>query len=180
MIYIKFCENEHNDSISNHRAARYALFDMLYRAFGVKYADDNIRIAPGGKPYIENAPFDFSCAHTNGAVAVAATGAGEEKEGLICINKNARKIGVDIERADRDVKNKDLIIEKFFSNEEKDYAVNNERFLEIWTKKESVAKVTGEGLKGIKKADTFSFSGFLQTDYIDIGGKKYIVSVAGI
>ena len=110
MIYLKFAQSEYSDSLSLHNKARTTLFKLLYDAFGEKYSDGDIKIATGGKPYIENAAFDFSDSHTDNAVVVAAVGDGTDKDGLICIDINARKIGVDIERADREVKNKDLII----------------------------------------------------------------------
>lgn len=183
MIYIKYaaCEESDNKSLSN--KASLLRRELLCSLFGEKYNDAEIANAPGGKPYIPGAPFDFSDSHTKGAVAVAACGKGKIRDVLILIEKDISRIGVDIECADRVVKNKDVIIKKLFSTKEKEYinTDKNKRFLEVWTKKESIVKATGEGLAGIRRADTLSFNGkHLETRYITIGDKEYIISVAGI
>ena len=183
MIYIKYAECEKSDNKSLHNKALLLRRKLLCSLFGEKYAGAEIVNAPGGKPYIPGAPFDFSYSHTKGAVTVAACGKGKSQDGLILIDKDVSKIGVDIECADRAVGNIDLIIKKLFSEREKEYikADKNRRFLEIWTKKESIVKATGEGLAGISRADTESFNGkLLETRYITIGDKEYIISVAGI
>ena len=183
MIYLKFAQSKCSDNVSLHNLARKTLFKLLYVAFGEKYSDSDIKIANSGKPYIEDATFDFSDAHTNSAVVVAAVGDGINEDNLICIDINAKRIGVDIERADREVKNKDLIIKRLFSEKEKEYVKTNRdiRFLEIWTKKESILKATGEGLKGISKTDTYCFKGkYINTIYVNMGDKEYIISIAAI
>lgn len=95
-----------------------------------------------GKPYLENGPF-VSVSHTDDLVVVA-------------VSKN--NIGIDMEKKDREIKKQEELAEKYFSQKEKEYATTKERFLEIWTKKESYGKFTGEGVAHIGK-DTFSHKG---------------------
>ena len=63
-----------------------------------------------------------------------------------------------MEKKDREIKKQEELAEKYFSQKEKEYATTRERFLEIWTKKESYGKFTGEGVAHIGK-DTFSHKG---------------------
>ena len=100
---------------------------------------------PEGKPYFEDPTLPaFSLSHTDSfALAVIST------EG---------SIGVDIEGIGRSV-SFGRIAERYFSKEEQASLERSntpqELFLKIWTKKEALAKMTGEGLASIagKKND---------------------------
>lgn len=83
-----------------------------------------------GKPYFCDYPdIHFSISHTDGAIFVAVS------------NGN---IGVDIEKISRARKG---VMQKSFTDDEKQYCDGqDERFFEIWTKKEAYAKYTGKGL----------------------------------
>ena len=87
---------------------------------------------------------------------------------IICVSDF--EIGIDAERKDRYVKNKKRIIRKYFSKNEAEYVVDSdEKFIEMWVKKEAYLKFLGIGLKGIKKADTFSLNGkFVKIDHKDL------------
>ncbi|MBR4910023.1 MAG: 4'-phosphopantetheinyl transferase superfamily protein [Clostridia bacterium] len=187
MIYLRFSESSATDNAALSNDAKKLLFKLLYDTFGIENAADLIKIAKGGKPYIEGADFDFSDSHTGGAVAVAACGQGEKRDDTLCFNVSSKKIGVDIERASRKISIASVrrIVNRYFTDNERDYvdlkaAGAKKRFLEMWTKKESIVKATGEGLAGISRADTLNFSGYIETQHFKIGGKNYIISVAGI
>lgn len=188
LVYLKYSVSEKSDGKSLHNTAKNALKELLNSAFNIENALPLIKTHKGGKPYIEGADFDFSDSHTENAVAVAACGNGGTVPGLICFDINAYKIGVDIEWAERKIADKSTVkvIDKLYTAEEKNYVDMGtvgykNRFLEIWTKKESIVKATGEGLSGIKRADTNNFPCvFLKTEYVNIGDKIYIVSIAGI
>lgn len=183
MLYLKCCRHNKGKNFSYFVAS-----DLLYTAFGTENAFNLIKKEKGGKPYIEGANYDFSIADTKGAVVVAVTGDGKIIPDVFCIDKICKKIGVDIEWADRVVSEESMarVLKKMYSEKEREYvsagtAGCNRRFLEIWTKKESIVKATGQGLSAIRRTDTLRFDGkFLETKYIDIGDETYIVSFAGI
>lgn len=135
---------------------KYKWYDFIMKVYFYnreKVTDEYIRESIGdskaevlrtakGKPYLENGPF-VSVSHTGDIVVVAVS----ESE-----------IGIDAERKDREVKKQEELIRKYFSERETEYANTREKFLEIWTKKESYGKFTGEGLGDIGK-DVFSHKG---------------------
>lgn len=186
MIYIKTVSNEDKHLI--HRLVYSALDKLLYSAFGVENAGQIIKKAEFGKPYIENANFDFSVSHTDNAGVIAVCGQGTEIEGYICIDKDVSKIGVDIECADREISNNslNLIMNKYYTEQEREYVncgTNDYklRFLEVWTKKESIVKATGEGVRAIGKTDVYGFDcAYLETRHKLIKDKTYIISVVAI
>ncbi len=187
LIYVKY-EACGGSNTEQRRAANIARNYILSCAFGIKNAESLIIKAKGGKPYIKGADFDFSVAHTENVGVSAACGKGEKKDGLICIDKGVRKIGIDIEPEDRKIGSKSIsrICKRFFFEKEREYVAigtpgERQRFLEVWTKKESIVKATGEGLSGIHNADSFGECfNYLKTENIEIENKKYIVSTAGI
>ncbi len=98
-------------------------------------SDIHIEYARYGKPYINgNNKIEFSISHSGNWVVVAIS------------NITA---GVDIE----EIKHKDsLVIERFFSSNEKDDIYENiktsdEKYYKLWTLKESYMKFTGLGLQ---------------------------------
>ena len=87
-----------------------------------------------GKPYIKEFPkYHFNISHTSNII-------------VIVISND--EIGVDIEK----IKNADLrIAKRFFTKDEQEYIlenslVQNNRFYEVWTKKEAYMKYVGKGL----------------------------------
>jgi len=90
-----------------------------------------------GRPKLDGIGVDFNISHT-------------DKVALIGIARGAR-IGVDIERADREV-NADGLARKFLTPAERATlaplaaAERRKRFLRYWTCKEAMSKATGEGL----------------------------------
>lgn len=67
---------------------------------------------------------------------------------IACVSVGDRPCGVDVEKI-RKVNLK--IAEKYFSEEEKNYAKSHESFLKIWTLKEATAKAAGKGIFGSLK-----------------------------
>lgn len=100
-----------------------------------------------GKPIISS-DIHIGVTHTNGLLFIAVW------------DKN---FGIDAEHSKREVKNKDAIIRKYYTEHEK-----NENFIDVWVKKEAYLKFLGTGLKDLKKADTtnLKFQKIAYKDYI--------------
>lgn len=88
-----------------------------------------------GKPYIKNSGVEFSSSHSNDWLAFAFT--------------LENPIGVDIE-VKRDLQEKEDLIDKFFSQSEKEFlhetpfSEKTRRFWEIWNRKEACLKALDE------------------------------------
>ncbi|MEE0867144.1 MAG: 4'-phosphopantetheinyl transferase superfamily protein [Clostridia bacterium] len=100
-----------------------------------------------GKPGIEGCYVGVS--HTDDEVLIALS---------------EKNFGIDMERRTRRVQNKEKIGERFFSPREYDYIFcekqgADERFIEIWVKKEAFVKYTGEGISCLESTDIFSLKG---------------------
>ncbi len=117
---------------------------LLHRvgAVGTLTYDEN------GRPFFEEHTCDFSITHTQNHVFCAILNA-EDK---------TMRVGIDAEDLDRaellDIPN---MVARWLSNGERElYAASptSETFLRIWTRKEAYVKYTGEGLRGLQKADT--------------------------
>ena len=69
--------------------------------------------------------------------------------------------GIDCENKSRVVENRKKIANRYFSENEREYIMeDNSRFLEIWVKKEAYVKYTGEGLGGMSKVDVLKVDGY--------------------
>jgi 4'-phosphopantetheinyl transferase len=89
-----------------------------------------------GKPLIKNNPLFFNLAHTRKSFAFVVS--------------NDFRNGIDLEEMNRRI-NFEPIIQRFFSVDEADYIRKGreksiERFILLWTRKESVLKLIGTGL----------------------------------
>ena len=133
----------------NEKAARLSLsaLSLLHRtgAVGTLIYDEN------GRPYFEERTCDFSITHTQNHVFCTIIH-GEEP---LCI-------GIDAEDLDRPELSDfaELAARWFAEDEQKRFlqSPTKETFLRIWTRKEAYVKYTGEGLRGLKAADTTATS----------------------
>ncbi len=87
-----------------------------------------------GKPYFDDIEINFSISHSNDAV-------------LCAVSKSF--IGADVEKIG-DIRDKIL---KSFSHLEQEQVKSPKDFYKLWTLKESFAKLTGNGLSDITKAE---------------------------
>ncbi len=113
-------------------------------------SDVSVERTENGKPYFIGSDTCFSISHT-------------DKLTVICFAPF--NIGIDCEKLSRTVKHKRLIADKVFSQNEREYAQDSIKFLEIWVKKEAYVKFTGKGLADIKDFDTFSLKGKYNLSY---------------
>lgn len=123
-LYICDCakENEHECAV---KLAHHALSHSCGICAELK---KDVR----GKPYFDCAGVHVSLSHSNGRCAAAISDA---------------PIGVDIEYNKSDSARALRIAKRYFTSEEHEYVKEHpeERFYEIWCKKESYIKYTGEG-----------------------------------
>ncbi len=92
----------------------------------------NIFKTPHGKPYIENGEIYFNITHAGDFKAVAIGKA---------------EVGIDAET----LRKPDLRVARRFTQAEREYILESDsdnRFFEIWTKKEAYLKYKGSGLSG--------------------------------
>ena len=132
----------------NEKAALLSLsaLSLLHRSG----ADGTLAYDASGRPYFSNRMCDFSITHTQNHVFCA-----------IIDGEEPTRIGIDAEDLERaellDISN---MVARWLSNGERElYAASPtpETFLRIWTRKEAYVKYTGEGLRGLQKADTATF-----------------------
>jgi|WetSurMetagenome_2_1015567.scaffolds.fasta_scaffold00486_2 phosphopantetheine--protein transferase-like protein len=108
----------------------------LSRYLDIKPLEIEFSITKNSKPFLKNQPLHFNISHTNGAFVIA-------------ISPTAY-VGIDIESVRR-MNEFYSVARTFFSKREQDFIFNNsdeadERFLLLWTRKESLLKALGTGM----------------------------------
>jgi len=124
-------------------AGRGALRELLGLALGIAPSAVEIRRGVRGRPELVDAGsgIDFNVSHTRGVALIGIA------RGLPADTR----IGIDIERLDRDV-GVDRLARKFLTASERasladlDLRQRRERFVRYWTCKEAMSKATGDGL----------------------------------
>jgi len=124
-------------------AGRATLRLLLGRALGVDPSAVTIRRGARGRPELADARsgIDFNVSHTRGVALIA----------MARDLPLGSRIGVDVERADREV-GVDRLARKFLTARERQslaplaLAERRTRFLRYWTCKEAMSKATGDGL----------------------------------
>ena len=110
-----------------------------------------LRRTPEGRPFLSGSQADFNISHTEGIVVCAL-----ECEGSL------PRVGVDAERLRGGMTDRiRRVAERWFTEGEREQlrlVESEETFLRIWTGKEALVKYTGEGISGLKKADTSGIS----------------------
>ena len=161
------------------KAERLGASLLIYDFFREKYdrLPPDLCKGKNGKPFFADFPLEISVSHTDALVLCAFT----EKE------KGAHSLGIDAEVVPNTESYQSLvrIAKKYFEAEPlaaelfDDISENEfcDLFTLLWTKKESLVKMTGEGLGGLKRA--FSLNA-LQKSYFLRSDRKYYISVSAI
>ncbi len=146
-------------------AARAGLTGLLLLyAAGVS---GDLRYAESGRPYLADAAVDFNFTHTEKLTvcAISTSQTASSKEDLL--------VGIDAESGERiDHERIVQIAKRWFSAEELRILLgmrDPSTFLQIWTRKEALVKRSGEGLKGLREANTASLAESLQLHSFWIG-----------
>lgn len=120
----------------------------------------SFRTGENGKPYAENLNIHFSLSHS-GSLAVCAV--------------SDQPVGIDVEK----IKPVNFrVVEKWFTEQERQYIFSDaqkteERFFEIWTKKEAYVKRLGTGI-----TDFPNFHVCGDPKVYTVQNKEYVVSVS--
>lgn len=149
---------------SRYISGRATLRMLLARWLDVEPADVPLARGSRGRPHVDvaNAP-DFNVSHTRDAA-------------IIAIATSAR-IGVDLERRDRDV-DAGRLARKFLTSRERtgmeglSADAGREHFLRLWTCKEAMSKATGDGLSA--PLSRLSVSASIDTLRLDDGPPPYV------
>ena len=170
------------------------LRDKLLKAyFDVADPEGCVFRTDSGRPCLNIEGADISVSHSSGVVAVALSlpdGVAELKElvdlvRLDAFDITATRIGIDIEAlSGKDAARCQKIAKRKFTGDEQ-LAVDSaadpvDEFVKLWTKKESLCKLSGEGLSGLKRADTVNLpSGtHILTQPVELNGEKYYFSLS--
>lgn len=99
---------------------------------GISPGDLLLEAAANGKPFFANAAIHFNLSHSGGAVVAAFSGL---------------PVGIDIEPRGR-CRDFEGIASRFFHPDEAAAVNGEESFLRLWTGKEAMLKLSGEGISG--------------------------------
>ena len=154
-----------NQEYKNSSLSALLCLHELLTVSGEAQNDLSICRTPGGKPYFASRDLFFSISHAKDTVAVALSDT---------------PVGIDIEFIDgrRDILS---LSRRFFAPDEHNAISESnsplDDFFALWTKKEALAKITGEGLAAICRADgldeSYSFSLFS----LNVSGNRAYISV---
>lgn len=143
ILYTRICETdprgkmrrlEHETAL---RLLRIGLVDL-----GVQ--DAEIKVSTTGKPFLAQGEFHFNLTHSGGLCACAIAD---------------HPVGIDVERiVERSEASLSRIADRMFSDKERTLLRESHdplsTFYEIWVKKESIVKETGEGIKDLSHIDS--------------------------
>lgn len=166
--YQKIDCKEHSHHIE-HDAAYELLDDMLMKFYGIALDQQVIEKGAHGKPYFKDSFVEFNVSHCRGMVA--------------CVISDAAVVGIDVENV-RGIRAN--VIERIFAKEEKQSIAladsqdkKEELFFRYWTYKESVVKMTGDGIS--KELHDVSYMEQKNPCYQEVlceADEKYILTVS--
>lgn len=180
-VYISFCEN--NKDKMHEKAV--LMRDSVLSSLLPTYTPEKITVINEGKPVLKDFPLCFSISHSGGGVAFAVGGdflSPPPLDGAITyeISHIPAEIGVDIESISREI-NFRSVMKGIFSPSEISYVgESKEKFIEIFTRKESLCKLTGNGLREMDNFDTFNLppSIIIENYHVNGGENSFSVSIS--
>lgn len=155
-----------NQEYKNSSLSALLCLHELLTVSGEAQNDLSICRTPGGKPYFALRDLFFSISHAKDTVAVALSDT---------------PVGIDIEFIDerRDILS---LSRRFFAPDEHKALSETagsplDDFFALWTKKEALAKITGEGLAAICRADKLDKSYGFSLFSLNVGDARAYISV---
>ena len=125
------------------------LLQAALREHKIPLKGKRVARSPSGRPFLPETKTDFNITHTAGLAICAFVCGGEDE---------IPQVGVDAERmlARSQETMRRIAVRWFLPGEQELFRLREteECFLTIWTGKEAMVKRTGEGLSGIRRADT--------------------------
>ncbi len=108
--------------------ARALVMYALFRETGIKFTKDDFRKTDKGKPYVLG-DIHFNVSHSENVIVCAV---------------DSYPLGIDIEK----ITYRELVAKRFFTQSEQRLLNKHKEkeFTKIWTKKEALAKLTGESI----------------------------------
>ena len=133
-----FCAYPDRGAVQTSLAANALLRYAASRVLGVPMRSVTTGSLPSGQPTLQGTGLFCSVSHTDGLCVCAVSDA---------------PVGIDVEKL-REAPLR--VAKRVFSPQEQAQLASaddpDRAFFEIWTKRESVVKLTGEGMRGIRKA----------------------------
>lgn len=129
--------------------ARALAMYALFKETGIKFKKEDFRKTDKGKPYVFGAEnIHFNISHSENVIVCAV---------------NDRPIGIDVQK----ITCRELVAKRFFTESERQLLSKNkeEEFTKIWTKKEALAKLSGEGMFGKSAELEYEFKMFRYKDF---------------
>ena len=154
-----------NQEYKNNSLSALLCLHELLTVSGEAQNDLSICRAPGGKPYFASRDLCFSISHAKDTVAVALSDT---------------PVGIDIEFIDerRDILS---LSRRFFAPDEhkalSETGAPLDDFFALWTKKEALAKITGEGLTAICRANGLDKSYGFSLFSLNVGDNRAYISI---
>ena len=129
------------DDVSSYMVSHAILRCLISERNKIKPNKINIESKDNQKPYVKNLELDFNISHSDNLCCIAIA------------NSPDLIIGIDIEIIKK-IKDFKQIARNYMSGNEQNYILDREiseenkqlRFMEIWTRKEALLKMTGKGL----------------------------------
>lgn len=151
---------------TEHDAAYALLAKVLQEQFGVELSEFEIVKGEHGKPYFKDSDIYFNVSHCRGM--------------CVCAVARGMEVGVDAENIRAYRAN---VAGRIFNEAElatlENAADKDEFFFRVWTFKESVVKLGGEGLSwGAKELDYFNNDFDVAQHKVMCGDAEYIISIA--
>ena len=162
------------DSVADRHKTGVELRNKLLTAAGIDIKNETVGFTGNGRPFLTSHKADFSVTHSRILAAAA-----------VCASDSGINIGIDAEFIDKsaDINILKKVADRYFcyaeqrmlySADASDFA---DCFFRIWTRKESICKMSGLGLKGLKQSDSESGNVFVTTEKVKLTNAEYYISV---